>query len=116
MLGLADLQQDYPPTRFFYSYTTDHGDHGPYLLEGVTLKDLLAKVPAWSQVEVISADGFGNRVFRSELNAGDNPVMLYYRSDGELLTRQNGLLRLVVPSETDNALRQVKWVRELKVD
>lgn len=110
-LTLEALQQ-YPATHFAYSYVTDHGTHGPYQLTGVRLLDLLDGV-SWAQLEVISADGFGNRILREELGA-DNLVMLYYASNGELLSRQNGLVRLVVPSETDNALRQIKWVREVR--
>ena len=101
-----------------YTYTTDHGRHGPYRLEGVRLLDLINQnlnLP-WNQVEVISADGFGNHLLRSELASdGEEPVLLCTRSNGEPLTRQHGLVRLVVPSETDNALRQIKWVRKIVV-
>lgn len=114
-LTLEALRQDYPVTQVAYSYVTSHGNHGPYTLTGVALRDLLADIGTWTQVEVLSADGFGNRIWRQETLNKERPIMLYYLSDGELLTRQNGLVRLVVPTETDNALRQVKWVRELKV-
>jgi len=116
MVTLESLKQDYPVTRYSYTYVTDHGVHGPYILTGVTLLDLLVEAPDdWSELEVLSADGFGNRLLRSELLDTEKPAMLYYRSDARMLTRQNGLVRLVVPSETDNALRQVKWVREIRV-
>jgi len=35
--------------------------------------------------------------------------------DGATLTRAQGLVRLIVPSETDDALRQVKWVGRIEI-
>ena len=116
-LTLADLA-DMPRTSVPYEYTTDHGKHGPYQLEGVTLVDLMARYwpGPFASVEVRSADGFGNRLFPDELlGGGHNPPLLCDISDGEQLSRQNGLVRLVVPSETDNALRQIKWVATISV-
>lgn len=114
-LSLPELKT-YPQTNYAYSYVTNHGNHGPYQLTGVSLRDLItAEVMAdWSEVTVLSADGFGNRLSRDEVLT-QPPPMLYYLSDGGLLSRQNGLIRLVVPSEIDNALRQIKWVREVQV-
>ena len=120
-ISLADLMADYEPTVIpAYTYMTDHGMHGPYKLEGVALLDLIeqeiGKNGEWGEVEVISADGFGNRLYRPELSPeGEDPVLLCHRSNEEQLRRMQGLVRLVVPSETDNALRQVKWVREIRV-
>ena len=114
-LTLSTLKT-YPQTEYPYAYSTDHGDHGPYMLRGVALRDLIhAEVSEfWNEVEVKSADGFGNRLTKNEVLA-EPPPTLYYASDGEPLTRENGLVRLVVPSETDNALRQIKWVREVRI-
>jgi hypothetical protein len=72
---------------------------------------------AWSQVEVISADGFGNRVMAEELLKPDpaGPALLSYMIDGRSMTRQQGLVRMVVPSEKDDALRQVKWIGRVVV-
>jgi hypothetical protein len=72
---------------------------------------------SWSQVEVISTDGFGNRVMAAELFTPDpaGPIVLAYEMDGDVLTRQQGLVRMIVPSEKDDALRQVKWVRVVRV-
>lgn len=103
-----------------YSYTTDHGRHGPYKLTGVALRDLLttelATGTAWTQAEVISADGYGNRIWAKELqNNPADPILLCTHSNGRELTRQQGAIRLVVPSETDNALRQIKWVQTIRV-
>lgn len=102
-----------------YEYTTDHGKHGPYQLRGVALYDLIQQeVPAeWHEVEVLSADGFGNRVFREELERpmAVGPILLCTHTNGRPLGRAEGAIRLVVPSETDNALRQIKWVREIRV-
>jgi hypothetical protein len=71
----------------------------------------------WSQVEVVSADGFGNRVMAAELRdpGSAGPVLLAYAIDGDPLTRGQGLVRMIVPSERDDALRQVKWVEVVRI-
>ncbi len=70
----------------------------------------------WSQVEVVSADGFGNRVLADELRrATSRPIILATNINGQPMSRQQGLVRLIVPSETDDALRQVKWVGRVTV-
>lgn len=68
-------------------------------------------------MEVVSADGFGNRVYRKELAQPDpaGPILLAYGVNGRSLTREEGLVRLIVPGERDDALRQVKWVGEVRV-
>ena len=100
--------------------STGHGTSGPFVFGGATLLDLLqhcAGDQAWSQVEVISADGFGNRVLKEELLHPDpaGPILLAHAIDGEPMTRQQGLVRLVVPSEKDDALRQVKWIDRVRM-
>jgi hypothetical protein len=56
-------------------------------------------------------------VLASEVVGVDSaePIILVYESDGVRLTRQQGLVRLIVPSERDNALRQIKWVAYIAV-
>jgi DMSO/TMAO reductase YedYZ molybdopterin-dependent catalytic subunit len=104
-----------------YIVSTGHGTSGPFTFSGARLLDLIQSClpPAlgWSQVEVISADGFGNRVMAAELLNPDpaGPALLSYNLDGQPLTRQQGLVRLIVPSEKDDALRQVKWVGRIIV-
>lgn len=104
-----------------YTIATDHGDHGPYRLGGVALIDLVQEVISaetpWSQVEVISGDGFGNRIFAHELHTptAHGPILLCLTSNGRPLSRAHGLVRLIVPSEIDNALRQIKWVRTIRI-
>jgi hypothetical protein len=68
-------------------------------------------------VDVLSADGFGNRVVIEELESesGGRPILLATKRDGKPITRAEGLVRLIVPSETDDALRQVKWIEYLEV-
>jgi hypothetical protein len=103
-----------------YIVSTGHGTSGPFAFTGVRLLDLveseLGDLP-WSQVELISADGFGNRVMATELYHPDpaGPVLLAYSIDGAPMTRDDGLVRLIVPSEKDDALRQVKWVARVNV-
>lgn len=104
-----------------YIVSTGHGTSGPFSFGGVTLLDLIQSTlppdEKWSQVEVISADGFGNRVFAEELFQPDpaGPPLISYQIDGRLMTRQEGLVRMVVPSEKDDALRQVKWLGSVVV-
>lgn len=104
-----------------YIVSTGHGASGPFTFGGVKLLDLiksrLSPQTGWSQVEVISADGFGNRVFKAELLNPNpaGPVLLAYLLDGQQMTREQGLVRMVVPAEKDDALRQVKWVGRVAV-
>lgn len=101
--------------------STGHGTSGPFEFGGVTLLDFIrSQLPpeqAWTAVEVISADGFGNRVLAAELHQPDpaGPILLAYELDGRPLTREQGLVRMIVPLEKDDALRQVKWVGQIKV-
>lgn len=96
--------------------STGHGTSGPFTFGGVTLLDLLRRYlppdQPWSQVEVISGDGFGTRILAAELTAPGitRPILLSDTLDGAAMTRRDGLVRLIVPAEADDALRQVKWV------
>jgi hypothetical protein len=99
-----------------YIVSTGHGTSGPFTFEGVLLLDLiehnLDEGTGWSQVEIASEDGFGTRIDRKEV---ENPqpgehILLADTRDGKALSRQEGLVRLIVPGERDDALRQVKWV------
>ena len=104
-----------------YIVSTGHGTSGPFTFSGVTLLDLiqnrLSPETVWSQVEVISADGFGNRLEAIELRdpGPAGPPLLSYRLDEQPMTREQGLVRLIVPSEKDDALRQVKWIGRIVV-
>ena len=101
--------------------STGHGTSGPFTFRGAALVDVLG---AWAgtlpddfAVEVLSADGFGNRVLAHELAAPSpaGPILLATSRDDAPLTRAAGLVRLIVPGETDDALRQVKWVALIRV-
>ena len=113
--------------------STGHGTSGPFTFGGVRLDALLAHVlddtgdhaaglaagqaaglDRWQQVDVISADGFGARLTPTDLASG-RPILLAYQCDGQPLTRVQGLVRLVVPDERDDALRQVKWVARVEI-
>jgi DMSO/TMAO reductase YedYZ molybdopterin-dependent catalytic subunit len=107
--------------------STGHGVSGPFTFGGVRLVDLLAEAladtsAAWRYIDLVSADGFGTRLTPADLagtnsaaNAPDRPVLLATTLDGAPLTREQGLVRLIVPSETDDALRQVKWLATITV-
>ena len=92
----------------------DRGEYrGEYRGEGRTVP---IQPPMWQYVELVSADGFGTRLAPADLAATeDRPVLLAYAIDGVPLTRAQGLVRLIVPSETDDALRQVKWLATITI-
>ena len=119
-MGVDDLRS-LPTTSVpsCYIVSTGHGTSGPFTFAGVRLLDLIAAYVSlpWSQVDVISADGFGNRVYREELENPDpaGPILLAHTIDGEPMSREQGLVRLIVPSEKDDALRQVKWIAQVNV-
>jgi DMSO/TMAO reductase YedYZ molybdopterin-dependent catalytic subunit len=101
-----------------YIVSTGHGTSGPFVFGGVRLEVLLAHLLAgasWEVLDVISADGFGTRLTPGDLQGAGQPILLAYDLDGTPLTRARGLVRLVVPSETDDALRQVKWVDRIEI-
>ncbi len=101
-----------------YIVSTGHGTSGPFTFGGATLGDLIAARlgSGWEYADVVSADGFGNRVLARELpQPPARPILLATHIDGQPLTRQAGLVRLIVPNETDDALRQVKWVARIEV-
>ncbi len=104
-----------------YIVSTGHGTSGPFTFGGVRLLTFLEHVIAagvrWQSVDVISADGFGTRIAHAELQAepAERAALLALQLDGEPLTREQGLIRLIVPSETDDALKQVKWVDKIVI-
>ncbi len=99
--------------------STGHGASGPFVFEGTALLDLVTRYApdGWSQVEVVSEDGFGNRVLWSELvePGQEGPILLAYARDERPLTRAQGLVRMIVPNERDDALRQVKWISRIRI-
>jgi len=119
-ITVQDLQQLFAVSvADCYIVSTGHGTSGPFTFTGATLVDFVRHYwnEPWSQVEIVSADGFGNRVFAQELHQPDRagPILLAYQMDGQPLTREQGVVRMIVPSERDDALRQVKWVGMVKV-
>ena len=119
-ITVTDLQQ-LPVTSLANCYivSTGHGTSGPFTFTGAPLLAVINHFCSepWTQAAVVSADGFGNRVFKDELHQPDTagPILLAYQMDGQPLTREQGLVRMIVPSERDDALRQVKWVGKIRV-
>lgn len=117
---VADLQR-LPTTTVpdCYIVSTGHGTSGPFTFAGVRLQAFLTHVlgqkTTWDQVDVVSSDGFGTRLAAADLaqEATDRPSLLAHTLNGQPLTRTQGLIRLIVPVETDDALRQVKWVARI---
>ena len=98
--------------------STGHGTSGPFTFTGVTLAHFVRHYWAneWKQVEVISGDGFGTRLSSGEVNTATvRPMLLAHTIDGQPFTRAAGLVRLIAPSETDDALKQVKWIGEVRI-
>jgi hypothetical protein len=104
-----------------YIVSTGHGTTGPLAFSGVSLIQFIAHYiydpESWSQVEVISGDGFGTRILKEELlsQGPAKPIVIADTLDGRPMTRNEGLVRLIVPGETDDALRQVKWIARIKI-
>ncbi len=104
-----------------YIVSTGHNTSGPFAFTGVRLQDFLAQIlpPShpWQTVDVVSNDGFGTRLLRSDLaqEPVQRPALLAHTCNGQPLTRAQGLIRLIVPTETDDALRQVKWVAQVVI-
>ena len=117
--SLATLPRTDLPNQMILS--TGHPATGPFDFAGVTLLDFLrSRLPLDSTaftVEVVSGDGFGTRAQGDELLAPDpaGPILLADSIDGEPMSRRQGLVRLLVPSEKDDALRQVKWIGTIRV-
>lgn len=104
-----------------YIVSTGHGISGPFTFAGVTLADLFAHMLpadfAWRYVDIVSGDGFGTRLAPADLavSTQDRPPLLAHTVDQMPLTRAAGLVRLIVPAETDDALKQVKWIARIEV-
>ncbi len=121
-VGVSQLQ-DLPRTTVpdCYIVSTGHGTSGPFSFSGVLLRDFVVSLldpgQLGSQIEVIGGDGFGTRVQFDELSlpGRSSLILVAYAIDGEDMFRQQGLVRLIVPSERDGALRQVKWITRINV-
>lgn len=104
-----------------YIVSTGHGTSGPFEFAGPTLETVLRAYGVFLErefeVEIWGGDGFGTQVARHELLASNTnrAIILACYRDGALLSRAEGLVRLIVPGERDDALRQVKWVREIRL-
>lgn len=98
--------------------STGHGASGPFALLGTTLRDVIEQYAPgeWAAAEVVSADGFATRVTADEWQADTSrPILLAYKIDGRPMSREEGLVRLIVPTETDEALRQIKWIAQIRL-
>lgn len=97
--------------------STGHPPSGPFTFSGVRLADLVAAhgVPRWEYADIVSGDGFGARITAQEAHAAALPVVLATTRDGVPLSRDQGLVRLIVPTEANDALRQVKWIARVEV-
>lgn len=113
-ISLANLLH-FPVTTFenCYIISTGHGTSGPFIFGGVTLGQLLGHYAPnnWSGAIIRSGDGFGTTVTAGEFGES----LLAHHLDGRPLTRQEGLVRLIIPSEQEDALRQVKWVSNISL-
>ena len=98
--------------------STGHPASGPFAFGGAPLRTVIETYApgTWSAAQVSSGDGFGTRIMAREwLAETARPILLAHTIDGRPMTRAEGLVRLIVPTETDEALRQVKWVAEVRL-
>lgn len=98
--------------------STGHGVSGPFRFGGVRLVDLvrLASVDEnFDHVDVVASDGYGTRLTRAEILGAPaaRPPLLALTIDDRPLSREAGLVRLIVPTEVDDALKQIKWVENV---
>ncbi len=118
-ITLPQLKQlPYAEVADCFIVSTGHGTSGPFIFGGVSIADFMIHFgeDEWSELEVVSVDGFGNRILAAEVGGRrKRPFLLAYTLNGQELSREAGLLRLIVPQETDDALRQVKWIGEIRV-
>ena len=101
-----------------YIVSTGHGTSGPFEFRGVQLKAIIDNFvePPWSTVDILSADGFRTRISQEELErSAERPAIFALSKDGEPLSRAEGLVRLIVPHETESALQQVNWISQIRV-
>jgi hypothetical protein len=102
-----------------YIVSTGHGTSGPFTFGGVTLSALIDVYhhKPWQIAEIVSADDFGCRVLADEARPSQakTPILLATHINGRPMTREEGLVRLIVPSEREDALRQVKWISVIRV-
>lgn len=101
-----------------YIVSTGHGTSGPFAFGGTLLVEVIKRFAPeqWTTAQVTSVDGFATRLTADEWRPeAERPVLLAYEIDGRVMTRAQGLVRLIVPTETDEALRQIKWVGEVRL-
>ena len=113
---LADLPQS--TVNNGYIVSTVHGTSGPFAFEGVQILELANHYTnnTWVYIDIVSGDGFRTRLTRAALaTMGERPALLVLKIDGRPLRRDEGLIRLIVPNEKEDALQQVKWVSDIRV-
>ena len=101
-----------------YIVSTGHGTSGPFAFEGVQIVELVNRYAknAWVHIDIVSGDGFRTRLTRATLaTMGERPALLALKIDGRPMRRDEGLIRLIVPNEKEDALQQVKWVSDIRV-
>ena len=100
-----------------YIVSTGHGTSGPFRFQGPALAEVARQcgLASFRRVAVISGDGFGTRLPAADAR-GRAPAILALAKDGQALTRAEGLVRLIVPTEKDDALKQVKWIARIEFE
>lgn len=98
--------------------STGHGRSGAFRFGGVLVAEFLASLLSTSaqivEADFEGADSYGTRLDAAMLHASHGPL-LAYTLDGAPMQRAQGLVRLIVPGEEDDALRQVKWLATVVV-
>ncbi len=97
-----------------YIVSTGHGTSGPFRFRGPALSTVAVHcgITDFADVRITGDDGFFTLLTAQETvdSRLGHTAMLALAKDGQALTREQGLVRLVVPTEKDNALKQIKWI------
>ncbi len=101
-----------------YIVSTGHGTSGPFRFAGPTLATLASHcgIAEYDSVRITSGDRFFTILTAQEiaLSQPGSAAMLALYLDGQPLTREQGLVRLIVPTEKRDALKQIKWVSRIE--
>ena len=101
-----------------YIVSTGHGTSGPFSFSGPSLATVAnhCEIQPFNFVEVSSGDGFFTVLKRQEVLESrlGQTAMLALAKDGQPLSRAQGLVRLIVPTERNDALKQVKWISKIQ--
>ncbi len=100
-----------------YIVSTGHGTSGPFRFRGPALSVVAAHcgIVDFRSARVAGGDGFAAILTAPEImeTRPGRMAMLALTREGRALTRAQGLVRLIVPTERQDALKQIKWISRI---